>query len=121
MALKILVVDDSAPDRVNLETVLNEAGYSVVAASSGAEALTVATSESPDMIFMDIVMGDMDGYQACRKLKESDGTRDIPVVMVTSKAQKVDRMWATQQGATGYVTKPYTSEQICEQIVQIKG
>jgi len=121
VALKILVVDDSGPDRVNLETVLNEAGYRVIAASSGAEALSVASSEIPDMIFMDIVMDDMDGYQACRKLREADGTRDIPVVMVTSKSQKVDRMWATQQGAKGYVTKPYTPEQICEQIVQLAG
>lgn len=117
--LKILVVDDSAPDRINLETVLNDAGYHVIQASNGADALSIASSQSPDVIFMDIVMEGMDGYQACRKLKETDGTRNIPVVMVTSKCQKVDRLWATQQGAAAYVTKPYTPEQIQRQIVEL--
>jgi twitching motility two-component system response regulator PilH len=65
---------------------------------------------------MDIVMDRMDGYQACRELNQSTKTKDIPVVFVTSKNQKADRMWAEMQGGKALVSKPYTADQILEQI-----
>ncbi len=68
---KILVVDDVATDRMHLREILTDAGYLVITAASGKEALNLATSDKPDLIFLDIVMDDMDGYQACRKLTSS--------------------------------------------------
>ena len=113
---KILVVDDAAADRLSLQKLLSEAGYQVISAASGMEALEKASAESPDLIFMDVVMDDMDGYRAVRKLKSEPDTSEIPVVMVTSKNQPVDRIWAERKGASGYVVKPYTPDQIHESI-----
>ncbi len=113
---KILVVDDVLTDRVNLQNMLLEAGYQVLTAASGREALDLASADKPDLIFLDIVMDDMDGFQACRKLTTSPDTKHIPVVMVSANSQKVDRLWAQKQGARAYVTKPYTSDEIQSQI-----
>ena len=113
---KILVVDDTNTDRLNLQNILQQAGYQVVTASSGREALEKATSERPDLIFLDIIMDDMDGFQTCRKLSTEQQSKDIWVVMVSSKDQKVDMMWARKQGARAYITKPYTAQQITDQI-----
>ena len=113
---KIMVVDDAATDRLHLERILIDAGYQVVTVGSGREALEKAGNDRPDLVFMDIVMDDMDGYQACRKLSAGETTRNIPVVIVSSKSQKVDRIWAQRQGARGYVTKPYTADDITREL-----
>jgi twitching motility two-component system response regulator PilH len=113
---KILVVDDVTTDRMHLQEILLDAGYQVITAASGQEALVLASSDNPDLIFLDIVMDDMDGYQACRKLTTNEKTKHIPVVMVSANRQKVDKIWAQKQGARAYVTKPYTSDDITSQI-----
>jgi len=117
---KILVVDDVATDRMHLQEILLDAGYQVITASSGKEALKVAGTDMPDLIFLDIVMDDMDGYQACRKLTSGEKTKHIPVVMVSTNRQKVDKLWAQRQGARAYVTKPYTTEDITSQIQKFR-
>jgi twitching motility two-component system response regulator PilH len=117
---KVLVVDDSTIDRMNLQNIISDAGYTVITANSGAEAIEKASTEKPDIIFMDVVMQQMDGYQACREITHNDSTKDIPVIFVTSKGQKADRMWAEMQGGKGLIQKPYTPEQIVEQINQFK-
>lgn len=117
---KILVVDDTNTDRVNLQNILQAAGYQVVTASSGREAVQKVASERPDMIFMDIIMEDMDGFQTCRTLSKDEGTKHIPVVMVSSKDQKVDVMWARRQGARAYIVKPYQAHQITDQVQKLQ-
>ncbi len=118
---KILVVDDSTVDRMNIQNIISDAGYAVVAASSGQEAIEKATAEKPDLIFMDVVMQQMDGYQACREITHNDATKDIPIIFVTSKGQKADRMWAEMQGGKALIQKPYTPDQILEQIERFSG
>ena len=113
---KVLVCDDSMADRVNLEGIVAKAGYAVVSASSGREALAKAKAEKPDLIFMDVLMPDVDGFAATRALQNDPATKHIPVVFVTSKGQKADRVWAQMQGAKGLVAKPYTADQIVEQL-----
>ena len=117
---KILVVDDVATDRMYLREILTDAGYQVITAASGKEALNLASSDKPDLIFLDIVMDDMDGYQACRKLTSGEATKHIPVVMVSTNKQKVDKIWAQKQGARAYVTKPYTNDDITNQIQKFR-
>lgn len=117
---KILVVDDSTVDRMNIQNIIADAGYNVIAASSGQEAIEKASVEKPDLIFMDVVMQQMDGYQACREITHNEATKDVPIVFVTSKGQKADRMWAEMQGGKGLVQKPYTPDQIIEQINRFK-
>jgi twitching motility two-component system response regulator PilH len=118
---KLLVVDDSAPEREHLRDLLVKAGHTVVTAVSGREAVTLAASERPALIFMDIVMNDVDGFQATRALREDTATDRIPVVVVSSKNQKADKLWAQLQGAKGYVVKPYSAEDILKQVAQFTG
>ncbi len=90
---KILAVDDSKVDLINIQNILSDAGYEVLTASSGQDAIEKASQEKPDLIFMDVVMQHMDGYQACRELTHNDATKNIPIIFVTSKGQKADRVW----------------------------
>ena len=103
---KIMVVDDSPTERHVLCEMLAKAGYLVVTAESGEEALAKAKLEKPDLILMDVVMPGMNGYQATRTLTREEATRDIPVIMVTSKNQETDKIWGMRQGALDYLTKP---------------
>lgn len=112
--IKILVCDDSPAELANLRTMVTAAGHHTVTASNGAEAVQKAGSDKPDLILMDIVMPDMDGYEACRRLQADPVTKSIPVVFVSSKNQRADHMWAKMQGARMLISKPYTQEQITE-------
>ena len=113
---KVLVVDDSPTDLANIKGIVSDAGCTVVTATTGTEAIAIAKSEKPQLIFLDILMPDMDGFEACRKLGSDGSTKDIPVVFVTSKGQKADRMWAQMQGGKDLVAKPFTRDQIIQQI-----
>jgi twitching motility two-component system response regulator PilH len=115
----VLLVDDSPTDLANIRSIVTDAGYSVVTATTGNEAVEMAKKEMPDLIFMDIVMEGADGYDACREITQNGNTRDIPVVFVTSKNQKADRVWAELQGGKAFITKPYTPEQILDQITEL--
>ena len=119
---KILVVDDSKVDLANLQQILEEASYTVITASSGADAIAKTKNEKPDFIFMDIMMEEMDGFQACREITHLESTKDkdIPVVFVTSRGQKADRMWAEMQGGKSLLQKPFTPEQILEEVNKFK-
>ncbi len=113
---KVLVVDDSPADLANIKGIVTRAGCMVFTATSGKQALQIARQERPDIIFMDIVMKDMDGYEATRLLTRDEQTKSIPVIFVTSKGQKADRVWARMQGGKDLVAKPYTEEQITAQL-----
>lgn len=113
---KILIVDDSPTELSKLEDILTTEGYEVVRALSGKEALEKANFEHPDMIFMDIVMDDIDGYEATRQLTNGVNTNSIPIVFVSGKHQKADRVWAKMQGGKELVAKPYKGEEILQQV-----
>ena len=116
MSRKVLIVDDAVVDRQNLATILSAAGHLVLLADSGEQAIHRARTEHPDVILMDVNMPDLDGFATTRRLKGDAATKDIPVVFVTGKNQKADVAWGRMLGAKGYVAKPYTREQILEQI-----
>jgi twitching motility two-component system response regulator PilH len=109
---RVLIADDSSTDLKNLEQIVSGAGYQVITAATGKEALAKAKSDRPDAILLDVVMPDMNGFQACRAITSDADTRNIPVILVSSKGEKTDKVWGEEQGAKGYVTKPYTSDQI---------
>jgi len=113
---KVLIVDDAAADRTNLQNIVASAGYEATAAASGREGMQRALEDKPDVIFLDILMQDMDGFELCRALRANEATKSTPIVIVSSKNQKADRVWALEQGATAYVAKPYTREDILERI-----
>ncbi|MDO5652924.1 MAG: response regulator [Brachymonas sp.] len=112
MVRNILVVDDSQVDRSRLEKLMADAGYQVSSASNGAQALEAVKRSKPDLILMDVNMPEMDGFAATRGLRGDPATKDIPVVLVTAKDQKADKAWGQMLGAKGYITKPYTDDQV---------
>ena len=116
---KILIADDSNTERLNLLHILEAAGFQVITAQSGNEAKALAETELPDLIMLDIIMDDGDGYQACRALKRNAATQHIPVVKVSSKSNPVDQQWAAKLGATAYIVKPYKEEDVLQQIAAL--
>ncbi len=109
---KVLVCDDSNVDLKNLERIVSDAGARVITASSGAEALARAREMRPDLVMLDVNMPGLDGFSTARQLAADPATTGIPVIFVTSKDQKADRVFAQMLGAKGYVTKPYTAADI---------
>ena len=113
---KILVCDDSITDLTHIKTIVESTGALAITASNGREALEKAKAEQPDLIFLDIIMPEMDGFETCRKLRDHPETRHIPVIFVTSLKREANRLWAQMQGAKGLISKPYQPDQILEEI-----
>lgn len=113
-----LVVDDSQTERLNLATILQNAGCMVLQAASGNDAYEAAQEHQPSVIFLDILMENGDGYQTCRQLKRNPVTAAIPVIMVSTKANPVDIQWASRLGACDYIVKPYTEQAILDSLAK---
>jgi twitching motility two-component system response regulator PilH len=116
---KILVVDDSPTERHFMVDLLTKNGYQVVTAESGEEGVTKAKAEKPDLIIMDVVMPGLNGYQATRTLTRDDDTKNIPVLMCTSKGQETDKIWGLRQGAQDYLVKPVNPEELLGKIAAL--
>ena len=113
---KIMIVDDSPAHLDNLRNAVTDFDAQIVTATNGNEAIEKAKSEQPDIILMDIVMDGLDGYGACREITRNEATKDIPVIFVSSKKQRADKIWAEKQGARTMISKPFTNADIAEQI-----
>lgn len=116
--LCVLVVDDSATIRRSAETMLTNAGYNVVTAENGFEALSKITRHNPDLIFVDIMMPRLDGYQTCAIIKNNNEFRHTPVVMLTSKDGLFDKARGRVVGSDQYLTKPFTREELLDAVKQ---
>jgi twitching motility two-component system response regulator PilH len=113
---KILICDDSQTDLMNLKNALEITNCILITANNGEEAVQKAKAEQPDVIFLDIVMPGMDGYAACRTLRNDPETKHIPVIFVSSKHQKADRVWAQMQGAKDLISKPFETKDITDKL-----
>ncbi|MDP3482324.1 MAG: response regulator [Sulfuricella sp.] len=116
---KIMVVDDSPTERFFLSGLLSKQGYQVVTAESGEEAITKAKQEKPDLILMDVVMPGLNGFQATRAITKDDETKDIPVIMCTTKGQETDKVWGMRQGAKDYIVKPVNQDELLKKITAL--
>ena len=110
----ILIVDDSPTEVHVMQKALERHGYQTAAAGDGAEAIRKAKEMKPNLIFIDVVMPGVNGFQATRKLASDPDTKSIPVIMVTSKDQETDRIWGMRQGAVDYLVKPVSMEKLIE-------
>lgn len=113
---KILVVDDSPTDQQYLRELLTKKGYQVLSASGGEEGISKARTLQPDLILMDVVMPGLNGFQATRQLSQDEATKNIPVIICTTKQQETDRFWGLKQGAKDYVTKPVNAAELLTKI-----
>ena len=95
-----------------ITNILESKGYDVIRATNGEEALMQATTQLPDLIVLDVVMPGKDGFQTCRQLKMDENTKDITIVLLTSKDGKTDEYWGRKQGADDYITKPFIPEEL---------
>ena len=102
----IMIVDDSPSEVHVMKTALEKHGFQTMSASDGTECLTLAREVRPDLIFMDVVMPGLNGFQTTRTLSRDPATKSIPIVMVTTKDQESDRIWGMRQGAVDYLVKP---------------
>jgi CheY-like chemotaxis protein len=118
---KILVVDDSATIHMIVRMVLGKDRYALVTAHDGAEAVEKARQEHPDLVVMDVVMPRMTGFEACRELRRDDSTKDIPVILVTTRGEpeSVEKGYAS--GCSDYVTKPINSLELLSKVQSFLG
>ncbi len=113
---KILVVDDEI-DLQNLARMILEAkGYSVISAFNGEEALKKVEAEMPDLVLLDVVMPGMSGFEVCKAIKSAEKTKHLSVVLVTALGRDIDRRMGEESGADGYITKPFTSDLLIEEV-----
>jgi two-component system alkaline phosphatase synthesis response regulator PhoP len=115
---KILVVDDEPHVRKLLRTLLKKK-FTVLEAEDGSQAVNVASTEKPDLILMDIMMPKMDGYSSCYALKSKPATRSIPIIMLTAIDLRLNLQLSREIGADGYITKPFNSRDLLDNITQV--
>jgi DNA-binding response OmpR family regulator len=118
---KVLIVDDSLAESSLMQSFLQSAGYNAVSLSDPLRIEQMLASEQPNLILLDVVMPGRNGFQACRELKCSQEFGAIPIVLVSSKDGESDKFWGLQQGADGYVIKPFTGAQLVDEVQKVIG
>ena len=113
---RILIVDDSPSQLVGLKRIVEKLGHQAITAEDGAAGVETAKREVPDLILMDVVMPNLNGFQATRTIAKDSKTNHIPVIMVTTKNQETDKVWGMRQGAKAYVTKPIDEAELTRTI-----
>lgn len=116
---RILIVDDSPSQLLAIQRIVEKLGHVSYTATDGAHGVEAARAEVPDLILMDVVMPQLNGFQATRTIRRDPGTRHIPVVLVTTKDQDTDRMWGLRQGAQAYITKPFSEADLTAVINEV--
>ena len=118
---RILIVDDSPSQLMGIGRIVEKLGHDAVTAEDGAAGVEAAKRELPDLVLMDVVMPNLNGFQATRSITRDAATKHIPVVLVTTKDQDTDRVCGMRQGAKAYITKPFSETELSELIVQQIG
>lgn len=116
---RILVVDDSPVQLMGIRRIVEKLGHEALTAEDGAAGVEAAKREMPDLILMDVVMPNLNGFQATRSICRDEATKHIPVVLVTTKDQDTDRVWGMRQGAKAYITKPFSEDDLSSVIAEL--
>ncbi|WP_282298346.1 MULTISPECIES: twitching motility response regulator PilH [unclassified Stenotrophomonas] len=116
---RILIVDDSPSQQLGIRRIVERLGHEILTADDGAAGVEVAKAELPDLVLMDVVMPNLNGFQATRTLAREATTKHIPVILVTTKDQDTDRMWGMRQGAKAYITKPFSESELSEVLERV--
>ncbi len=116
---RILIVDDSPSQLLGIQRIVEKLGHQILTATDGAAGVEAAKAELPDLVLMDVVMPNLNGFQATRTLARDASTRHIPVILVTTKDQDTDRMWGMRQGAKAYITKPFSEDELSEVLERV--
>lgn len=117
--MKILIADDEKDVRDLVRFTFERRGFEVVEATDGSEALTIAKQESPDLILLDAMMPGMSGYEASRRLKKAEATKEIPIVFLSAKGQTYEVAEGLEAGAVAYIVKPFSPKELVAQVQEI--
>jgi twitching motility two-component system response regulator PilH len=113
---KILVADDSLAELQIIQQALQSTGHTIITVMDGEAAEEKAKADKFDLVILDVIMPKKNGFQVCREIKTNDRTKNIPVIMVTSKDQESDKFWGMKQGADEYLTKPFKPEDLLKAV-----
>jgi twitching motility two-component system response regulator PilH len=113
---KILVADDSLAELQIIQQALQSTGHTIITVMDGEAAEAKAKSDKFDLFILDVVMPKKNGFQVCREIKTNEQTKNVPVIMVTSKDQESDKFWGMKQGADEYLTKPFKPEDLLKTV-----
>lgn len=119
MMSTILVVEDSTAQRTMIANLLKHNGMDVLAAKGGTEALQRIQSQCPDLVVLDIIMPNPNGYDVCRKIKRDAATQHVPIVMCSCKGEEFDRYWGMKMGADAYIAKPFHPDELLSAVKQL--
>ena len=117
----VLVIDDSPSEMAKFRDMLSKNNFQVLEASNGEQGYQMAVDHLPDVILMDVVMPEMNGFQATRKITRGKTTAHIPIIMISTKNQETDRVWGKRQGAKEYITKPINESGLVQIIRKVMG
>ena len=115
---KILIVDDLPTEVQLMQSAIANLGHTTVVATDGDQALEATRREKPDLVLLDVVLPRMDGFQVCRKIKKDPQTSKIPVILVSSKTQESDKFWGLKQGASAYICKPFSAQELADTVTK---
>ncbi|HTA66500.1 MAG TPA: twitching motility response regulator PilH [Xanthomonadaceae bacterium] len=118
---RILIVDDSPSQLMGMKRIVEAMGHTVFTAEDGSAGVAAAKKHLPDLILMDVVMPNLNGFQATRQISKEPTTSHVPVILVTTKDQETDKAWGMRQGAKAYITKPFTEAELQEAIKGMIG
>ena len=118
---RILIVDDSPSQLMGMKRIVEKLGHEALTAEDGAAGVEAAKAEKPDLILMDVVMPNLNGFQATRAISKEAATAHIPIVLVTTKDQETDRVWGLRQGAKAYLTKPVNEAALVKLVKELIG
>ena len=118
---RILIVDDSPSQLMGIRRIVEKLGHEALTAEDGAAGVEAAKREIPDMILMDVVMPNLNGFQATRSITREASTKHIPIVLVTTKDQDTHRVWGMRQGAKASISKPFSETELADFIQQTLG
>lgn len=114
-----LVVEDCLVERTAIALTLNRAGFEVLTVTSGEEAQEKINTCQPDVIILDVILPGRSGFELCRRLKANPQVSDIPIIFCSSKATELDKFWGLKQGASAYLTKPLSPQELLQTIGQL--
>jgi len=118
---RVLIVDDEPSIVLSLQFLLSREGYEVAVARDGESALAQAALEPPDLVVLDLMLPGMDGYEVCRRLRESPATASTRIVVVTARGREAERVRGLEEGADAYVTKPFSTRELIATVGRFLG
>ncbi len=117
--ITVLIVEDSLSELELMSHYLDNGDYKIVKSTSAKQAFDIALKDNIDVIVTDVVMPEMSGFELCRLLKRNPVTQELPIILCTSKNLELDKLWGMKQGASAYLTKPYSREQLLNTIQSV--